>query len=242
MSGESPDAFEELRRANPVPPASVTYLGHSTRADATLRSVLETPAQSRRWTPWWRRRRVVIPVVIAVGLASAAAGYALSRPVRQPLQVACYLAPRTTALAVIVSSTGASPAAACQPAWHHGPLGHTGAPPLFTCVLASGSVAVFPSRTGSPCARLGLASPVGSPVPPAALEELQRVLRHDEVAASGCLQINVARVEAEEAIRSNGIHGWHVVIGTATPRGPHCAGYGIDPVRRVVHVVPQPRT
>lgn len=241
MTSEGGDGFEELRRANPVPPVSVAELGRSARGEGVLRNIIESETASARPSRSWRKRRVLVPAVLAVALASAGAGYELSRPVRRPLEVACYTKARTGALAFVVSSTGGPPAAACRPLWRSGPISHQGAPPLFTCVLASGAPAVFPSETGSPCARLGLAKPVGASAPPASLEVLQRLLRSDELRAKGCLGVTTARVDAEKAIAASGLRHWHVEVGA---RGPtlHCAGYGLDPVGRVVHVVAQPRT
>jgi hypothetical protein len=41
---------------------------------------------------------------------------------------------------------------------------------------------------------------------------------------------------------TSGLHHWRVEVGAVAAPALHCAGYGIDPVAHVVHVVSQPGT
>jgi len=74
---------------NPATNAQFVGRETSTRARSDLAKIV-----SRQRIPWWRRRRIVIPIAIGVAIATGAATYALTRPVTKPAYVPHGLATR----------------------------------------------------------------------------------------------------------------------------------------------------
>lgn len=239
--GRHRDPLEVFAAQNPAPPEEYAGLGEGALAELAIQRVLASAAPVAR-RRWWRRRRIVVPAIAIVALGSAAAGYELTRPVTSPLSVGCYAAPSRTALAVVVPS-GTSATATCRPLWSNGTLGGGGGvPPLYACVLPSGAVGVFPSRDGTPCARLGLAQPAPATGATGRAIRLRETLVHDEATSRGCLSAGEARRDAHDAFAMLGLSGWHTVVQPGYSAAQHCSGYGIDVAGRTVYVVPQART
>lgn len=238
--GRHRDPLEVFAAQNPAPPGEYAGLGEGALAELAIQRVLAAapPVARRRW---WRRRRIVVPAIAIVALGSAAAGYELTRPVTSPLSVGCYAAPSRTALAVVVPS-GTSATATCRPLWLNGTLGGGGVPPLYACVLPSGALGVFPSRDGTPCARLGLAQPAPATGATGRAIRLREALVHDEATSRGCLDEGAARRDVQTALASLGLSGWRTVVQPGFSLAQHCSGYGIDVAGRTVYVVPQPRS
>lgn len=237
---ERPDASELLRRRNPAPPEDYADLGRTEAARAVMERIMvgEQGAFPKR-APWWRRRRVIIPVIAAIAIGASAAGYELSQPVTNPTTVGCYADPSLhVTLVVVLPYTGGSFTALCVPKWQHGPLGYSGAPPLFACVMRSGGVGVFPGRLGSPCAQLGL--PPAAPPGPGdeAIARAQEQLLTAQDAGNGCWPEASALREAAAIFERTGLDGWRVLARPGF--GPHdrCASISIDPSTRTVYLVP----
>jgi hypothetical protein len=108
------------------------------------------------------RRLLVCAAAIAVAgilTAAAYAGYALTRPATPVATIGCYETDSLDANTAVIASGTGSPVAACAGTYASAfPDSHRPAH-FAACVLASGSVGVFPSDTsGDTCKRLGLSN------------------------------------------------------------------------------------
>jgi hypothetical protein len=147
---EFSEARSRLRAANPVKPEDLPP-PESPQAEALLERIMATDpkAPKRRWRVRWQRTWLLVPAA----LLAAAAGYGVFHKASQPLIVACFAQPSLTASRAVVEAGDNGPMAACDDLWVAGgafnAAGTPGLPPLFACVLDSGTVGVFPGANGS---------------------------------------------------------------------------------------------
>lgn len=238
MSGDD-EAFEALRRANPVP-----LVDAGARPDPAPDDVLRRIVGGHV-RPAVPRRKAGAAAAVALGLvAVGAAGWTLAGPrgePSKPLTVGCYAAADLGGRVEVAVQDGRRPEDICADLWRKGVLGEGVVPPLAACVLASGTVGVFPGTGPAVCVAVQgtparQPAVTGEPDPVALRLALVEALR-----AEGCVGVERAVDLVRRALDDGGFRGWTVeVAGTAGPDRP-CATLGFDvPAARVV-VVPGPR-
>jgi len=199
----------------------------------------ERQPSRRRW--FARRLWILIP---AVCLAAGAGGYAAFRAVTQPVGVACYEQSSLRANRFILQPEDQTPVAVCRALWRPGeefnPTGTTPAPPLTTCVLTSGALGVFPTKTGvETCSALGLARPSSNPT---IQRENQAVAKLQDALAtrflSKCVGREAALSFAQAELQRLGLGGWQVNVPTAFTKKEPCASAAFDVPHKTVLLVP----
>ncbi|MGH8874152.1 MAG: hypothetical protein ACRDVM_02710 [Acidimicrobiia bacterium] len=246
MSNNHPDAFELLRRNDPV---QVEDLPGPDGADAQAlkQRILATPRQE--WKahrlPTGRRR---LAVALAIGLVAAlsiAAAWYLTREVTRP-SVTCYQQPSLASDRVGIGSPEILSAAECVEAWQSRTLVNPTVaqpgevPPLTACVNEVGAVAVFPTGDSGICERLGLALPE-----PASVERQQPILELREAlvdyfAARGCVPVDLAEEDVEALLVEAGFSEWRVEAMPTTAERP-CASFSLESEAQTIRIVPIPR-
>ena len=235
------EARSRLRAANPVREEDVPS-PDSPQAEALFERIMATEPEvtGRRRRVRWQRTWLLVPAA----LLAAAASYGVFHRVSQPLVVACYATPTLTGSRTIVQAGDFGPIAACDALWRAGgqfnSAGGAGLPPLFACVLDTGTVGVFPDTKGSgTCSSLGLA-PAGAPGKRQGenvdLVEVQSVLSEEFI--SRCVGEDEAVSMAEQELADHGLIDWHVVADMPfSPQEP-CASLAVDIPSRTISLVP----
>ncbi|GBD83921.1 hypothetical protein BMS3Abin02_00304 [bacterium BMS3Abin02] len=238
---DRPDAFERLRAANPVDPATVDG-PDSPRAQQLLASILATQ-RTPEVAVVRRHRRPLVIVVALVAILGGAATWIITRPVTSPVTVSCYAQPAlhgTQAGLVGVPLDVKS----CAPYWEDGTLTSPDyppgvVPPLVACVTDVGTFAVFPSNNPNLCETLGLAPPE-----PQSIEEAKPTLDLDHAiseyfATSRCIPIPQAVSDVRRILDEHGAADWTVTVGEQRPDRP-CASLSFEPKSHTVRIVPIP--
>lgn len=164
---EMSDPLERLRAVNPIPSAEVALLGPD---PVLFGRITSTPPAGQSVPLRRRRRRRLVPVLVATSLIGGAVAYAVLRDdVTRPERVACFERADLDAPTEAPSVGAAGPVEACADLWRRGVLGGgSEVPPLVECVLASGVPAVFPATAGvDVCTALNLVRVGPAPAPPA---------------------------------------------------------------------------
>jgi hypothetical protein len=238
---EFAEARSRLRAANPVGTEDVPS-ADSPQAEALFEKIVATDLRgaSRRTGIRWRRTWLLVPAA----LLAAAAGYGVFHETSKPFVVACFAEPSLTASRTVVSSVPAGPTAACGELWRPGgefsSAGDAGLPPLFACVLDTGTVGVFPGTKGSdPCSALGLAhaGPPGKThgkTDP--IVEVQTAL--SDAFIGRCVGRDEAISLAKEQLAGQGLLDWHVAATTPFTQQAPCASLAIDIPTRTILLVP----
>ncbi|HHC08074.1 MAG TPA: hypothetical protein ENK55_05100 [Actinobacteria bacterium] len=237
-----PDAFEQLRAADPVDPATVDG-PDSPRARALLSSILATdrtpeavPERRRR------RRRLAVAAAILAALAAAAA-WIVTRPVTNPASLSCYEGPTLDSSQVGLVGRPLE-VASCVPFWADGTLTNPAyppgtVPPLVACVTDVGTFAVFPSEDPNLCEELGLAPPDPQSIDDAApIIDLENALV-DYFSSDPCIPIPQAADDVQRILDEHGVSDWTITVGEQRPDRP-CASLSFEPERRTVRIVPIP--
>lgn len=237
MSGDD-QAFDALRRANPVP-----LIDAGARPDPVPVDVLRRIVAGGV-RPAFPRRRARAAAALALGLvAVGTAGWTLVGPrdePSKPLTVGCYAVADLGGRVEVAVQDGRPPEDICADLWRKGVLGEGVVPPLAACVLASGTVGVFPGTGPGVCVAVQ-----GTPARPAVTAEPDpvalRLALVETLHAEGCVGVERAVHLVRRALDDGGFRGWTVeVAGTPRPDRP-CATLGFDvPAARVI-VVPGPR-
>jgi hypothetical protein len=242
---DRPSPRDRLRKANPIDPQAMPS-SDAPEAHALLERIVRSDGDSLVVRPRRRRRWLLILVPIAIG-AAIAAGYGIFRDVRQPLIVACYPRASLDAGPSVVSVGTGTPLEACAFLWEpggafHGKTGES-MPTLTACVLETGTVGVFPSRTSEDvCAELGLAhpretAPAGEQGAAASMAEaISQRFENNR-----CFTESEARAFVVEEFERFGLDDWQVVVTIPFDEARPCASVAIDYNRRVVELVPIPR-
>jgi hypothetical protein len=244
------DPFELLRALNPVDVAELDGERHSSQAHESLERIVSNRRRLRAWTPrrWWlwvaRRRKVYVLALVPLSAVAVAGAWALTHGATKQLTVGCYARADLDARTLVVGATGASPVENCKTLWQRGDFGPASSPRLQACVLASGSVGVFPSADGQACERLKLASLTAS-TPPAAKRRgsvvtLKQALT-ERFLAKPCISKDEAISAIRAEIRKQRLNDWGVAVTTPFSAGRPCASLGFDEEHRVVRIVPMPR-
>jgi hypothetical protein len=171
---------------------AVISRSHTTDAGPPVPSPVRPPDRRRRW---------LVPVVVAASVATAAAGWAVLRPDAET----------TTAVAcgdsIIPSSTG-DPVADCAALWRREK--GTEPPPLVAYVTSGGGVQVLPA---------GEEPPEGSePLDPSFRQDASIIELEAELGdvsrglPSGCLSEAEARRITSAQLRRLGFTGWTVTV------------------------------
>jgi hypothetical protein len=252
------DPMALLGALNPVPdeavlPATSTYVP----AQRTLHRILEagraealalatgvdvgaggggpSGGARRRW------RLVAGGALVVASLVTAAAVWVVTRPAGNPTRVACFAAADLDAdTAVVAASAGGDPITSCEEVWRNGSFRGWGAvPPLAACVLASGTVGVFPGDP-SLCDRLGLARHVAEGADwDARVGQLVDGLT-SELASPACVDVAVAADLVRERLDQLDLDGWTLIApATVAPDRP-CASVAFDPPAKTITLVPVP--
>ena len=236
---ELSEARSRLRAANPVQPEDVPS-PESPQAEALFERIMATePKTTRRRRVWWQRTWVLVPAALLM----AAAGYGVFHKARQPLVVACFAQPSLTASRDVVESGDHGPIAACARLW--GPdgafnsVGRPDLPPLFACLLDSGTVGVFPGAKGSdPCSALGLAAaePGKKQGEDDGILAVKTAL--SEAFTSRCVDRDEAVSMAERVLADNGLADWQVRADLPFSEQDPCASLAVDIPGRTILLVP----
>jgi hypothetical protein len=232
------EVFDLLRRAKPVAPEAVV----ASAVDEVLERILATPPVEIAQAPRRPVRRLALVVGTVAALAAVGwTAFTLRSEPSKPLTVGCYAAADLDSRTEVVVAEGKSPAEACRDLWRRGVFGAVAVPDLAECVLASGSVGVFPASGGDTCAdvqaaRLRPESSAGTPDVVALRQALVETFR-----AQGCLPAAPAREIVGRHLAERGFDGWTVeVTGTFGPERP-CASLAFDvPASRIL-IIPVPR-
>jgi hypothetical protein len=240
-----PNAFEVLRRADPVDAASLPG-PESPEALALKEGILATSRQKERPRRFLSRRRLVLAVVFGLlSIASTTTAWVLlTREVRRP-RMACYEAVSLHADRVALTSPRTLDAIECAPEWDEGVLVNPAVaqrgevPPLTACVTDIGAVAVFPSRNPRVCEELGLATPE-----PESGERQERILELERAlvayfAQGRCIPVTEAKTQVAKILQDYGLKGWRVEMMPGPSERP-CASFSLDAEEQVVHLVPIP--
>lgn len=233
------DPFERLRVSDPArdrKPASPA----SDRAEKLFRNIVTSgPRKERIPRPRWRR----VPVIVAAVLLLAAAAYALTQSVTEPLTVGCYRkATLDSDVAVISARTSFSAVDLCQAVWQPGgefASDTNGQPPrLAACVLGTGAIGVFPSSgSDDVCLELGL-----DPVDESPDDDNQRAIDLQEALLPHfldmCLDQTGAESAIEEELEQSHLTDWRVVSDQAFTADRPCASLAIDSATRTIELVP----
>ena len=198
-----------------------------------------------------RPRRVLIAAVAAAmaGILAAAAyaGYALTRPATQLATIGCYESDSLTANTAVLPSGTDSAVTTCASSYA---LAFPNSQPptnFAACVLASGSVGVFPAdSTSDTCKSLGLSNLAQTPGTRQQAMQFDN-LEHDLdalFASNSCLSPDQARTAVRTALARNGLSSWTVKNGEGvhgegfSPQRP-CAGLAYDTTQQTVILVPE---
>lgn len=232
------EAFRRLIAVNPVPAEVVEGAGFEPTAAGAHR-IIEN-RKSRR--PWWRRRAVVIPLVIGLAGATAAAAYTLTRPVTNTVEVGCFSGPSLSSVEHGTALTG-SPVATCSRLWEAGAFGRPTLPPLVECVEPSGAAVVFPTRNVGICSELRLAVPGKQVIPEKEAVEAQQLTRQlgSIVLGTSCLPPGAARSDALRWMERDQLKHWRVVSAGQFTSSQPCSSFAITSARREVQLIPQAR-
>lgn len=258
------DPLERLRAVNPVPPGEVALL----RPDPVLfdRITSAPPSRTAAPLPARRRRRRLVPALVATSLLGGAVAYGVLRGgVSDPETVACYERADLQATTAVVSVGTVGPVEACAGVWRQGTFGGgTEVPPLVACVLSTGVAAVFPATAGADvCTALNLVPiapppstttpppptatrppPTTAPAPgPAPAADLNtRILNFRDAALGQFIDAPcMAPATGAEIVRREldraGLGDWTVVSGAFSADRP-CATLSVRPEERQVLLVP----
>ncbi len=234
------DAFELLRRANPVPGEALV----ASAVNDVLERVLAAPPAETDPAPGRPTRRLAV-VVVGILAALAAVGWTaltLRSEPSKPLTVGCYAAADLDSRAEVVVADGRPPEEACRDVWRRGAFGDVPVPDLAECVLPSGSVGVFPASGGNTCAdvQAGRHRPgpsEGKPDVVALRQALVETFRDE-----GCLGAASAREIVRRHLAEHGFDGWIVeVTGNFGPERP-CASLAFDVPTSLILIIPVPGT
>jgi hypothetical protein len=237
------DPVDRLRDANPVP-LDEAPAPRSPKARALYERIVAAPTSpDPRTRPSRRRLWILVPAVV---LALGAATYGLFRAVDQPSVLACYRQASLGADRAVLPATGGDPVAACRALWKPGgefnPQGNASAPPLTACVLTSGGLGVFPSRTGTDtCAALGLRHPEknnGEGTDAQAIQGFQESVATRFL--TSCLDRQAATSFALRELQRWGLRGWRVVVGASFTAARPCASASLDAPHRTLTLIPVP--
>jgi hypothetical protein len=196
-----------------------------------------------------RRIFVLVPVALALLIATGFTTYALTREPTHFESIGCFERTSETSNTTIVEADGRDPVAVCAEVWQQGAFGAAPRPDhLEACVLESGAVGVFPSSGAGACTRLGLA-----PLPASYREKARRttelreaIVRHLGEPASGasagdgkCAGETAARALVRRELDARGYADWRIEIsGEGFTDERPCAEAAVDPVREIVTLIP----
>lgn len=234
------DPFERLREADPAARRPEPASADGAMARAMYGEVVASrPTASTSRARRWRR----VAVFVAAALATAAAAYVLTRPVTEPLTVACFRSANLTADRVILPASSDIPAGElCRVVWEPGGefAAETGGrrPPLTACVLESGAVGVFPSReNGDVCQQLDAAKP-----DPTSIDDTQMVIELQDALVGqflgSCLDLPAAAAVVERELDNRRLSDWEVTNAQPFTTDRPCASLAIDPATRTVELIP----
>jgi len=237
---DAADPIELVRALNPIDESQIE--GHdSPTARRLLGDIL---AQPRHSSDAPHRRRQVLVWALVAALVTAF-GWALLRPITDPLGLACYAAPDLDADRAAMAADGVLDPTGCALLWANRTLTNNAivapgeVPDLRACVSPGGGLAVFPTADNRICDRLGLAEPDPASIPAAdAVRRLAESLS-SRINATSCLSINRAASMAREALDDLGLADWTVATMPTTDGRP-CASVAIDNESLTITLVPIP--
>jgi hypothetical protein len=240
------DPFETLRDLNPVDPADLRGVASMPEAQRALESIL-----ADRRTQAWRfprrlthrpLKRTIALALIPITACVAVAAWALTQGPSKQLTIGCYAAANLHARTVIVPAGSASAIRTCAAVWSRGEFGPARQPRLEACVLSSGAVGVFPSRSGHACRRLKLAplAPGTPTVSASAVALLKRGLVRTFIAMP-CMTKVQATTTVRAELRRLQLGQWDVQTNGSFSAARPCAGLAFDEERKIVLLVPTPR-
>ena len=220
------------------------------RLQARRRQLVAAAAASLSDPAPRRRRRWVfvgLPAAVLVAAASAWTVRALTDDVTTYESIGCFDRSELNANVTVIDPQAGDPVAVCRRLWARGDVAPTtSVPPLRACVLASGTVGVFPARNGNVCRELGLAD-----LPATYAREARRraALRAavaerfgfgeaDPAPATQCVAPGPARRIVREELERHGFGDWTVqTTGPFSAERP-CASLGYDGAKRAVLLIP----
>ncbi len=254
---DTTDPIERLRAVNPVPLAEVgliepdEVLFHRITSGAT---VAGAGAPLRR-----RRRRHLVPVLVAASVFGGAVAYGLLRDgVTRPELVACFGRADLEAPTEVPELIATGPVEACAGLWRQGVFGPvTEVPPLAACVLPTGAAGVFPAMDGADvCTALNLV-PILAPPPqpttttmiPPATETTAGDLNSRIVAfrdatvgqflSASCVSPQAGADIVRRELDRAALRDWTVVTGELSADRP-CVTVSVRSEERQVLLVPAP--
>lgn len=249
------DPFEILENLDPIDVTSVRDAAASPEARAALANILSQPrsAPRRRWPlPTFFRsasgRRTYLAIAVAAAIATAGTAWALTRSPTQHLTIGCYATDNIAAHTVVVPSGRGSAISTCRDVWLRGAFGGRTAPPLQACVLASGSIGVFPSADRHACQRMKLEPITGAPniTRPAHKEkkagsviDLKNALVHAYL-THRCIGRRAGLQLTRSFISRLDLAAWHVKATTPHTRQRPCSSFAFDEENETVLLIPTP--
>lgn len=223
-----------------------TDLTTDDRAAAILQQVFRANVVSIDRARRRRRAGFAGGLVIAVGLAGAAAAGWLSRSPEEARVVSCWAntANPPDAQVEVRWDGDDDPSAVCGPAWEEGRLGRTPTPErLTTCVTADDVAAVIPGGNHV-CEQLGLEAFAAAEADATGLQS--RVLAAD---AEFRQRVNPARcaagltptqipLEVQAVLDEYGLTGWGIEIDGDFNAAETCASVRLDPAKSAAIISP----
>jgi hypothetical protein len=241
VSNSDDKSRKRLRAANPLRPEQAPS-PTSPRGETLFQRIIHTP-RAEPEKPFWRRRWALLVLVPAVVLVCAA-GYALLSRASDPLVVACFKEPSLDSDRAVVSLSGDDFLAACRTLWEPGgefnPQGSP-APPLTSCLLEEGGLAVFPELPNlNTCLALGLEPATGEEIGDEhrAIQEVQKELSAQFLGA--CLGQEEATALVQQSLRRHGLLEWRVATQVPFTKDRPCATLAFDLPSRTIALVPTP--
>lgn len=244
MTGER-DAFDLLKLANPVPARASDDATMAATLDEVLDRIVASPPVERRslWRPVRRRRRLRIAVVGVMALGTVGwTVFALRDEPTKPLTIGCYEAADLDARVEVAAADGRPPEEVCRELWRRGAFGNVPVPDLAACVLATGTVGVFPGTGAGTCADVQSAPlPPDTTAPGTPDVVALREALVETYLAEGCIAAGPAREIVARHLAERGFTGWTVVVGDGFGPERPCATLAFDVESSRVLVVPVPR-
>lgn len=174
------------------------------------------------------RRTVVIPLLGVSILVAAAAGFVVARLHSTKLLTACYSSASVSHSDLVKNRSANSvglyepdDVAGCQALWLKGAFGAPRKPHLVACILPSGSVGVFPGKSGQLCTKLNLSIALAPSERTKAIGKLNDTLEH-ELRLSQCVDATAARAIVEHELGRFGLAGWSITMPVKPTAARHC--------------------
>ena len=245
------DPFELLRKCNPVHPDRVADASATPEADQTLNQIIagtyEAAGQRRQPKSRQRlvRRRSLIFVLVPVAGLIAAVAFALTQGPSTRLTVGCYATADLHARTIVVPTRPVSAVESCREVWRRGAFNQALTSQLQACVLPSGAIGVFPSRTRTACHDLKLAPLTNSQTPPGTSSGTLIPFKNALTRAflkHRCLTARQAIAVVAVEIHRFRLTGWSTAINGTFIRERPCASLAFDENTHRVLLVPMPKT